>query len=200
MTDLLVKTFLTFLTLALTAASVQNIALVKGFGISSLIRIPREFSDILQTGILIFFAVEISSLFDFLVNYYLLGAPLPEQWRGMALAVYSIASYFVILALSKIMLLPREAKKTAETLPSVCFSYAVLGTLSIVDISGYTLIQCLGYGAGAAVGYVAALLLTVEGYKIANSEHVPRVFRGMPATLLYLSGLILSVYALSKSV
>lgn len=199
MSDLLLKSFLTFLTVAVTAASVQNTVLVKGFGISRIIRFPKENSDIRQMAVLVFLAIEISSLLDFLSNYYLFDRPVPEQWRGVAVVVYSIITYYIILILSRMMLLKREAEKTEEVLPTVCFSYAVFGTLAVIDTSGYTLLQYLGYGAGAALGYAAALILTVEGYKITYSEKVPKAFRGLPALLLYFCGLVLAVYALSKS-
>lgn len=200
MTDLLLRTFLSFLALAAAAASFQNIAFVKGFGLSNIIRFPKEHTDIAQMGILLFFATEIAALLDFLADYYIFHGTVPDPFRGVATAVYAIAAYYILYLLIKLMLLQRDFEKAAGLLPSVCFSYAVLGTLNIIDVSGYTLVQSLGYGAGSAIGYIIALILTVEGYKKVSSEAVPRIFRGMPALLLYLSGLMLAILGLSQNI
>ena len=80
-------------------------------------------------------------------------------------------------------------------LPIAAFNCSVLGTLMLVGNQGYDLAQTVAFSVGSAVGYMAALLLMIEGNRKLKKADLPEGFRGLPSTLVYLGILSLLIYA-----
>ncbi len=63
---------------------------------------------------------------------------------------------------------------------------------------GYTtLVQTLGFCIGSGIGYTAALILVNEGRRRLSLSDVPKAFKGLPATLLYVGIFSLAIYGLT---
>ena len=61
----------------------------------------------------------------------------------------------------------------------------------------YDLARMLAFAVGSALGYYLADLLIWEGKQKMEKADIPEAFRGMPAVLLYIAGLVMAFYALA---
>ena len=57
-----------------------------------------------------------------------------------------------------------------------------------------TLGESLGFGLGSGIGYVLAVLLVTEARHRLRSKAIPKAFRGLPITLVYIGVLALAIY------
>ena len=58
----------------------------------------------------------------------------------------------------------------------------------------FTLGESLGFGLGSGLGYVLAVLLVTEARHRLRSKAIPKAFRGLPITLVYIGVLALAIY------
>ena len=70
----------------------------------------------------------------------------------------------------------------------------VLGTVLVERTQTFTLGESLGFGLGSGLGYVLAVLLVTEARHRLRSKAIPKAFRGLPITLVYIGVLALAIY------
>ncbi len=78
--------------------------------------------------------------------------------------------------------------------PLAGLNSCVLGTVLVERTQSFTLGQSLGFGFGSGVGYILAVLLITEARTRLRSPAIPRTFRGLPITLVYIGVLALAIY------
>ena len=79
-------------------------------------------------------------------------------------------------------------------LPLAALNSCVLGTVLVERTQSFTLGQSLGFGLGSGLGYVLAVLLVTEARHRLRSKAIPKAFRGLPITLVYIGVLALAIY------
>ena len=70
----------------------------------------------------------------------------------------------------------------------------LLGTVLVERTQSFTLGESLGFGLGSGIGYVLAVLLVTEARHRLRSKAIPKAFRGLPITLVYIGVLALAIY------
>lgn len=78
--------------------------------------------------------------------------------------------------------------------PMAGLNTCVLGTVLVERTQSFTLWQSLGFGFGSGLGYLLAALLVTEARTRLRSPAIPRAFRGLPITLVYIGVLALAIY------
>ena len=78
--------------------------------------------------------------------------------------------------------------------PLAALNSGVLGTVLVERTQTFTLGQSLGFGLGSGLGYVLAVLLVTEARHRLRSRAIPKAFRGLPITLVYIGVLALAIY------
>ena len=78
--------------------------------------------------------------------------------------------------------------------PLAALNSGVLGTVLVERTQSFTLGQSLGFGLGSGIGYVLAVLLVTEARHRLRSKAIPKAFRGLPITLVYIGVLALAIY------
>ena len=78
--------------------------------------------------------------------------------------------------------------------PLAALNSGVLGTVLVERTQSFTLGQSLGFGLGSGLGYVLAVLLVTEARHRLRSKAIPKAFRGLPITLVYIGVLALAIY------
>ena len=78
--------------------------------------------------------------------------------------------------------------------PLAGLNSCVLGTVLVERTQSFTLGQSLGFGLGSGLGYVLAVLLVTEARHRLRSRAIPKAFRGLPITLVYIGVLALAIY------
>ena len=89
--------------------------------------------------------------------------------------------------------LPRRAQ-LLRIVPLAALNSGVLGTVLVARTQSFTLGQSLGFGLGSGLGYVLAVLLVTEARHRLRSKAIPKAFRGLPITLVYIGVLALAIY------
>ena len=123
-------------------------------------------------------------------------APLPNraQLRPLvyiaSIAVVCLAEHLVLWLLRS---LPRRAQ-LLRIVPLAALNSGVLGTVLVERTQSFTLGQSLGFGLGSGIGYVLAVLLVTEARHRLRSKAIPKAFRGLPITLVYIGVLALAIY------
>ena len=88
---------------------------------------------------------------------------------------------------------PRRAQ-LLRIVPLAALNSGVLGTVLVARTQSFTLGESLGFGLGSGLGYVLAVLLVTEARHRLRSKAIPKAFRGLPITLVYIGVLALAIY------
>ena len=107
-----------------------------------------------------------------------------------SIAVVCLAEHLVLWLLRS---LPRRAQ-LLRIVPLAALNSGVLGTVLVERTQSFTLGQSLGFGLGSGLGYVLAVLLVTEARHRLRSRAIPKAFRGLPITLVYIGVLALAIY------
>ncbi len=98
------------------------------------------------------------------------------------------------------VLVERTQTRRAQLLrivPLAALNSGVLGTVLVERTQTFTLGQSLGFGLGSGLGYVLAVLLVTEARHRLRSRAIPKAFRGLPITLVYIGVLALAIYGIT---
>ncbi len=198
MFSILVDALVSFFVMALIALTLQNAVLIRGFEISRLLSLVGDSRSAAMFGTQLVLVTAMSGSLNFCVNYYLLnGEALPAFLQPLAMLVCAALSFALVFVFSIKFFPEGIIKEATQALPIASFNCVVIGTLQYTTVNSLTFIETLGYSIGSGLGYVAAVFLVSEGGKKLHGDAMPRAFRGLPAVLLYLAGLVLALYGLT---
>ena len=187
---------------------VQNIMLARASGLDRT-RQMGEDSDERIFLMLQFFCSLVSSILFWLIHRYLLPLidlsglfGLPEYYSRAFLwpviMAVVLSAVFMITFVMVVKLAPYEyVTSAARQLPFAAFNNFLVCVIFVGISNNYGLGRFLAYTFGSNIGYVLANIAIREGNRKIQNKEIPAAFRGLPATILYLSGLAMAVYAMS---
>ena len=183
-----------FFSYALLAIFAQNAVFTRALGVSRLVQLvgdDRTSSWLFGLQLCI---TQVVAPVAFLAGRFI--APLDNraQLRPLvyiaSIAVVCLAEHLVLWLLRS---LPRRAQ-LLRIVPLAALNSGVLGTVLVERTQTFTLGQSLGFGLGSGLGYVLAVLLVTEARHRLRSKAIPKAFRGLPITLVYIGVLALAIY------
>lgn len=166
-----------------SAMLVNNFVLSKFLGICSFLGVSKKKDAAIGMGLAVTFVMVLASIMSFLVYNGIL-VPLQLEYLSTIANVLVIAALvqFVEMAMKKIS--PSLHKALGIFLPLITTNCAVLGMAVLNIQEGYTFVQSLVNGIGAAAGFMLSIvLLAFIRERIDNNENIPIVLRGLPITL-----------------
>lgn len=179
----------------LTAVFVENIIFTRALGTSWLCYLVKRPKEILRYTVILSGITALAGL----IGYPLRGLVYKSAHHHLlvpmvyiaVIAVVYIAVYFIMKKF-----LPAEYEKTGATLGAAVFNCAALGALLVPSGERLDLISTLGYGLGMSIGF--GIAVWIVGYGLSRLEYcnVPKIFRGVPISLIYLGLLSLAFYGL----
>ncbi len=186
-----------YLLLAITAVTVENAVFSRALGVSRLISLTDDTTDTSVFAVLLAASMTLSGGLYWLALQLISGTPLENGvYRALVAVVSMSVSFFVIFILA-VKLMPYQlVAKAAAAMPGAAFNSMVLGTLFLTAQNQMDLIGTLVFCLFSSVGFTLAVLLVTEGQRWLQNREMPAAFKGLPATILYLSGLSMAVYAL----
>lgn len=196
MTDVL-QTCAVFFSYALLAVFAQNAVFTRGLGVSRLVQLVGDgrVSSWLFGLMLCLTQVLVTPLAYFaaraLAGYEYRAAVRPLVYVG-CIAVVCLAEHLVLLPLANMHV--RHAAQLLRLVPLAALNSCVLGTVLVERTQSFTLAQSLGFGLGSGLGYLMAVLLVSEAQLRLHRRAIPRAFRGLPITLIYIGVLALAIY------
>ena len=185
-----------FFSYALLAIFAQNAVFTRALGVSRMVQLVGDdrTSSALFGMMLCITQVLVAPAAFFAGRWFI--APLDNraQLRPLvyiaSIAVVCLAEHLVLWLLRS---LPRRSQ-LLRIVPLAALNSGVLGTVLVERTQSFTLGQSLGFGLGSGLGYVLAVLLVTEARHRLRSKAIPKAFRGLPITLVYIGVLALAIY------
>ena len=185
-----------FFSYALLAIFAQNAVFTRALGVSRMVQLVGDdrTSSALFGMMLCITQVLVAPAAFFAGRWFI--APLDNraQLRPLvyiaSIAVVCLAEHLVLWLL---LSLPRRSQ-LLRIVPLAALNSGVLGTVLVERTQTFTLGQSLGFGLGSGIGYVLAVLLVTEARHRLRSKAIPKAFRGLPITLVYIGVLALAIY------
>ena len=202
-----VRALSVFFLSGLSAVFAQNVLVGRGMGMENISRTDEEREGIVFCAIQAACSV-LSGVFFWLIWKYLL--PRLTFLTSFGLSPYYAKAYLWPLAIALcvslayfmifvcvVKLAPYDAVMPAMArLPWACFNTFIAGVLMLSASKSYGFLEMLGFSLGSSLGYFIADLYARAGERKLRKREMPPAFEGLPASLLYLSGLALAAYAI----
>ena len=185
-----------FFSYALLAIFAQNAVFTRALGVSRMVQLVGDdrTSSALFGMMLCITQVLVAPAAFFAGRWFI--APLDNRAQLRPL-VYIASIALVCLAEHLVLWLLRSLPRRSQLLrivPLAALNSGVLGTVLVERTQSFTLGQSLGFGLGSGLGYVLAVLLVTEARHRLRSKAIPKAFRGLPITLVYIGVLALAIY------
>lgn len=177
----------------LVAATMQNLPLTTGLGLSSMLKIVRTpRGRTLFLLLLTPFTVLTTALF------FPLDKAVPVTWIWLIFRPLCIVAITAVLYVAVSLVLtrrfPQIYRRVRHVLPLAAFNNLVVGVALVVNYqTSMDFLSALGLAIGSAVGFSLLSAITAEGISRVDNPDTPAAFRGLPATLLYLGLLSLAL-------
>ena len=185
-----------FFSYALLAIFAQNAVFTRALGVSRMVQlVGDDRTSSALFGMMLCITQVLVAPVAFVAGRWFI-APLDNraQLRPLvyiaSIAVVCLAEHLVLWLLRS---LPRRSQ-LLRIVPLAALNSGVLGTVLVERTQTFTLGQSLGFGLGSGLGYVLAVLLVTEARHRLRSRAIPKAFRGLPITLVYIGVLALAIY------
>ena len=180
-----VSTSAVFFSYALLAIFAQNAVFTRALGVSRMVQlVGDDRTSSALFGMMLCITQVLVAPVAFLAGRFI--APLDNRAQLRPL-VYIASIAVVCLAEHLVLWLLR-------IVPLAALNSGVLGTVLVERTQSFTLGESLGFGLGSGLGYVLAVLLVTEARHRLRSKAIPKAFRGLPITLVYIGVLALAIY------
>ena len=197
MTELLIDSLLTFVSLCIAAIFVQNTIFSRAIGISSLLTLVDDTTSTAIFGLLLTSVTTLGGVLNWLLNRYLLATlSFSYYLQPLGMVLCMSVSYLLVFVLIVKLAPYAKLQKAMDTLPLATFNCAAVGTLLVTTTMQLDLFGTICYSLGMGLGFVLAVVLVTEGQRKIQNDQTPVAFRGLPVTLLYIAGFALAVYGL----
>ena len=184
-----------FFSYALLAIFAQNAVFTRALGVSRMVQlVGDDRTSSALFGMMLCITQVLVAPVAFVAGRFI--APLDNRAQLRPL-VYIASIALVCLAEHLVLWLLRSLPRRAQLLrivPLAALNSGVLGTVLVERTQSFTLGQSLGFGLGSGLGYVLAVLLVTEARHRLRSRAIPKAFRGLPITLVYIGVLALAIY------
>lgn len=196
MTDV-IKSCSVFFLYAVVALFAQNAVFTRGLGVSRLVQLVGD--DRVSSwlfGLLLCVTQVLAAPLAYFAARLLAGFAYRAAIRPLifllCIAAVCALEHAVLTFLAQKQV--RHAGQLLRIVPLAALNSCVLGTVLVTRTQSFTLLQSVGFGLGSGLGYLLAVLLVTEAQLRLNRRAIPRAFRGLPITLIYIGVLALAIY------
>lgn len=179
----------------LTALFIENIIFTRAIGTSWMFYLIRRPKEILRYTLILMAVTTLSGL----AGYPLRGFVYNSAYRHILVPLLYIAVMAVVYLIAYVFIkkvFPKEFEHLGLNLGVAVFNCATLGSLLVSVNERLDLLGTVSYGIGMSLGFgFAAVML---GYGLSRLEYcpIPKIFKGVPISLIYLGLLSLAFYGL----
>ena len=171
---------------AMVSVFVQNAIFDRAFGSNVGIYASRKNSTVIGFTLGITAMTTLASIVSFFVDQAML--PTEFGWLFMPLIYSAVISVLYILGLLGLWrFFPKIFRKIRKYVHLAIFNCTVIGALFLNSNYGSDIWSYIGYGFGTGIGFFLACFLLNIAHEKLDSDKIPRIFRGYPIMLVYLS-------------
>ena len=186
---------LQFFIFAATAALLQNVVLSSGIGASTVLFSAKGAKHIFAFGSMVTFMALAASMSAFGINLFIANWSYRIFVRPILFILCIVILYYIVY-FTAFRFMKSAGEYVCAYLPYAAFNCVVLGIIYIALNGKYSLIETAGFALGSGAGFIIASLLIAEGRRRLETVAIPKAFRGLPVTLLYIGLLSLALYGL----
>ncbi|MEE2025787.1 MULTISPECIES: electron transport complex subunit RsxA [Alkalimonas] len=172
-----------FLLLLISTVLVNNFVLVKFLGLCPFMGVSGKLETAIGMSLATTFVLTLASVCSYLVDQYLL-APFDLLYlRTLSfILVIAVVVQFTEMVVHKTS--PTLYRLLGIFLPLITTNCAVLGVALLNVNAGYSFMQSLVFGFGAAAGFSLVLILFAAMRERLAAADVPAVFRGSAIAMI----------------
>ena len=165
------------------AALVNNMVLIQSLGVSSLFAYSNRLRNAIELALVSFLVIFLASAIN-LTLYRGLLAPLGLQYLALLcfVGVSSILTLLVLHSLEKYFPLSMRRQRLAFYL--IAGNSSIIGLSLLNTASARSVVDCLAYSFGAAMGFALVLLAFTALRQRLDGADVPAPFRGAAIQLI----------------
>jgi len=184
------------LSIMLWAATVENIVFSRAFGSGRVLSETGKPHGMRLFSAMLIFMMVVSALICDPMNTLAKRYYPSSQIGGAVLITLSLTLIYAFFSLLLWILSPRTYRLVACRWAVASFNSALLGCAMVISGKNYTVLQDVAYAVGGAVGFLLAMKIVQEGKRRLAISRIPRIFRGFPATFIYIGLVSLAFYGL----
>lgn len=204
----IINRFSDLITVSLSGAFLANLVLGRAIGMDRVKNIEEDSDEFIFFILQAVCSTAVSILFWILHRFISVPASLLERFGTseyyskvflwpLLLAVITAVVFFMEFVVTVKVAPYEKVTSAARQLPFAAFNTFVAGVVLISTSSQYSFFTMLLFTIGANLGYLVANWMLMEGNRRLQNRDIPAAFRGLPARLLYLSGLAVAFYSLT---
>ncbi|MDD3192486.1 MAG: Rnf-Nqr domain containing protein [Oscillospiraceae bacterium] len=189
------NTLIGLFTLLLTALVLENAIFSRALDVTALLVIPFGKKGIWLFGLILTGITATASLIAGILN------PVMSSWENVQY-LRPVVYIVVLAALYGVTCLVLNWRKKDwfhdynTVLTMAFFNCAVYGAMALTVYSGFNWLESLVYGLGLGLSFLLAAFLLEQGRRCMGICNIPKAFRGLPAELVYVGLVSLSLYGL----
>lgn len=176
-------TFAKIFGILLSSILVNNYVLSKFLGCCPFLGVSKKVNTAVGMGMAVTFVMAIASVVTWLVHYYLL-VPFHVEFLQTIAFILVIASLVQLIEMFLAKSSPALHASLGVYLPLITTNCCVLG-VAITNIDeGFTLLETLFNGIGAALGFALAIILFAGIRERLEYSDIPKSLQGFPIALI----------------
>jgi len=162
------------------AVFVNNIVLSQFLGICPFLGVSKKVETSIGMSLAVAFVMTISTLFTYLIYYYLL-VPFHLEFFQTILYILVIAT---LVQMVEVVLSPVLYQALGVFLPLITTNCTILGVAILVIQKDFDLISSLIFALSSAIGFGLALLIFSGIREQLSMTSVPKAMEGTPIALI----------------
>lgn len=172
-----------FLLAILSYSLINNVVLVRFYGICSFVGVGSKIKSAFSMGIAVSFVIILATLICYPIYHFIL-VPAGIAFLDTLTYILVIASLVQVVGLFIKKYSPTLYKSLGIYLPLITTNCAVLGVVSENTASNLDFLTSLANGAGTSLGYLVVIVLFAAIRVRLESSSTPKAFKGVPIALV----------------
>ena len=167
----------------IAAVFTNNILLSNFLGMCSFIACSSQVGTALGLGTAVTFVMTMTTMINFVIYYYIL-LPLNLVHLQFIVFIAVIAAFVQLVEMIVERFSPKLYFALGIFLPLITVNCAILGASLFAIIRNYTFIQTVGFGFGAGLGWLVAIVLMAGLQQKMRYSDIPKPFKGVSVAMI----------------
>ncbi|RKY06385.1 MAG: NADH:ubiquinone reductase (Na(+)-transporting) subunit E [Planctomycetota bacterium] len=167
----------------IAAVFTNNILLSNFLGMCSFIACSSQVETALGLGTAVTFVMTLTAMINYAIYHFVL-APLQLGHLQFIVFIAVIAAFVQLVEMIVERFSPKLYFALGIFLPLITVNCAILGASLFAIIRNYTFVQTVGFGFGAGLGWLVAIVLMAGLQQKMRYGDVPKPFAGVPVAMI----------------
>jgi Na+-transporting NADH:ubiquinone oxidoreductase subunit E len=165
------------------AVFTNNILLSNFLGMCSFIACSSQVETALGLGTAVTFVMTLTTMINYAIYHFVLH-PLQLGHLQFIVFIAVIAAFVQLVEMIVERFSPKLYFALGIFLPLITVNCAILGASLFAIIRDYTFIQTVGFGFGAGLGWLVAIVLMAGLQQKMRYSDIPKPFAGVPVAMI----------------